>query len=158
MTATPLLPGMVDRIREGAYWEGYAAAACAFCGFSVEMGPRRVRDEAEPITTFSEQVDLVVNGIPVEVKSRSISFTSPSDVPFEQLTICRYTGALPTVPYLIISAPTRRIVASLPGIGERTVAPQRDAERGYSCPSVQVHRDSLVPFSGFVDWMRERTR
>jgi hypothetical protein len=149
------IPDLRDRIKKGAIWEGYVAASLAFAGFKVVMEPKRVREDAECPYLFEDTIDLMVQGIKVQVKSRSIQFNKVADFPFNSILICRYDGKeIPTTAYIMVSQVTGGMIASLPD-SKRFIGTQEDKVRGYSYKAVYAKKESFVDFATLCSWLEE---
>lgn len=57
-------------------------------GHSVKVGPLLLRDQSDDKDEFADQADIIVNDVVLEVKSRSLSFTSPEDYPYPTAFVC----------------------------------------------------------------------
>lgn len=149
------IPDLRDRIKKGALWEGYVAASLAFAGFKIVMEPKRIREDTENPYLFEDTTDLIVEGIKVQVKSRSLRFTKPSDFQYDTILVCRYNGKeIPNTPYIMVSQLTGDIIASLPGT-ERFVETQEDKVRGYSYKAVFAKKKDLADFTTLCNWIKE---
>lgn len=105
-----------SELAQGNHWEERARVGLIKMGHDVQIGDESHIDDAlslqESREKFKDQVDLIVNGFIVEVKSRNYAFTCPDDFPFPTVGTETMSSWLRRIRkpdfYLSISKPTRR--------------------------------------------------
>lgn len=73
--------------KTGHEWERYVAAFLKLQGLQVDLTPQKIRDHVSQRAEYENTIDLSVNGIGVECKSRSLAFLSPLDFPYEDILV-----------------------------------------------------------------------
>lgn len=106
-------------VGEGHLWERYVGMFLRLQGLEVELTEQEIRDHLHNRHKHEGSIDMRVNRVQVECKSRKVAFTSPLDFPYQDIfvdtvrgwdtkepayTICvsRHTGAM-----IAISATTK---------------------------------------------------
>ncbi|WP_155298964.1 hypothetical protein [Deinococcus kurensis] len=124
------------RLRPGVEAEHYVAERLRAWGFQVQEYGYVFRDHPDQISDFTKnQTDLIVSGyLNVEVKSRTVEFTSPEDYPFadaaiEAKRVFESKLKRPDL-YVIHSRPTGALViADARQADQWVVRPMRDRAR-----------------------------
>lgn len=97
-------------LRVGHEWQRLPAVFFALHNFSIEMPALSIRESIDQASTWKDQVDLVVEGHPIEIKSRNESFTSPESFPYETIIVDTVSGydakLVKPLAYIMISRPT----------------------------------------------------
>jgi hypothetical protein len=88
-------------------------------GLTVEVQPLNIRPEISQMRQFSDNGDLLVNGLRVEVKQRQkVKFTGVHDYPYDDcmVDVCHTfdNAQQPIAAYIIESKPKKGIVCILP--------------------------------------------
>lgn len=76
-----------SEVAEGHKWERRVAEKLAEWGFEVQIGPQTVRESAGQIKDYAKELDLLVEGLRCEVKSRRLTFGGPSDYPYDDAIV-----------------------------------------------------------------------
>ena len=99
-------------LEEGYLWSLYVASFFQASGFGVQVQGidewyDSLRDRKE---RFGDSIDLYVDGVPIEAKSRSITFHTPDDYPYPDVIVDRvdkfHKKATPPLAYVIVSQHT----------------------------------------------------
>lgn len=119
---------------KGHMYEYIPAVYFACAGLTVRVGGLSVRGDIAWAWAWSDQTDMLVQGVPVEVKSRSVRFTSPTDYPYPSAFIDTVSGydAKPVKPvaYVLVSQVTGAMLCT-------------PSDRVYSHWGVELARDSV---------------
>lgn len=67
-------------------------------GFVVERIAPTIRDNVSQIASYANTVDMAVEGLRFEVKSRALAFTGPSDFPYDPVFVDTADGWLKKSP------------------------------------------------------------
>ena len=110
------------------------------------------------IVQFKDEIDLLVNGLPVDVKSRTISFTSQEDYPYPTAFVDTVSGweAKKRKPVAIIlySEPTGGTLVIRPSTRDSWTSQRRfDRDAGYSDDFYLVNKELLTSLDEFVLWL-----
>lgn len=76
----------------GHFWERYVGLFLSKQRLDVQLGEQTLRENIEEAEAYADQVDLVCQGANLEIKSRSLLFTSPSDLPFPDMIVDTVSG------------------------------------------------------------------
>ena len=97
-------------LRGGHAWQLLPAAFFALHGLKVEVPQLSIRGDAQDARIWSNSTDILLNGWPVEIKSRRESFTSAADYPFDTAFVDTVSGYIAKqvkpLAYVIVSRPT----------------------------------------------------
>jgi len=97
-------------LREGHAWQMLPATFFTLAGLRVEVPALRERERQSQARQWSDTTDIVLNGWPIEVKSRREAFTSNIDYPYKTAFVDTVSGfeAKTTKPlaYVLVSRPT----------------------------------------------------
>jgi hypothetical protein len=101
-------------LKEGHAWQHLPAMFFSLCGLTVEIPELSVRGSIKDAGKWLNTVDLVVNGLDLEIKSRNERFTSCFDFPYPTAFVDTKNGfdAKEKKPfaYVMISRPTGGMV------------------------------------------------
>lgn len=150
----------LESLRLGYKWQEYVAGVLVKAGIEVRQSPLEIAKTEGEIRRFTEnEQDLIANGEYIEVKSRSLNFSSPSDFPFTTAIIDTVYGwkrkRVKPFSILIVSQQTGGI-AVVDG-GDRdswTVGRDYDKRRGQMIVNYHVPKDRLLG----LDWLVERLK
>lgn len=82
----------LQECRTGHFWERHVASFLAQQGLCVELGEQLLREHISQASAYIDTIDLLCEGVPVEVKSRSLTFHTPADVPFVDVFVDTQKG------------------------------------------------------------------
>ena len=161
-----------SELTKGHSWQLYVAMRLLKEGITVQASRLqlwRTKDGGvgrPPIEDFTKtDVDLLLgrdHPIPTEVKSRSLSFTSPEDFPYSTFivgTVASWADTeIPPEVVFYVSQPTQAILALNVSRTRDTwtVAPNEDRNRGISSQCYFCEKKHLRTFDIVVEWLRTR--
>lgn len=153
-----------EQLAIGHRWAEHVVSILTAAGLDAEATPMSVRATVEDRGQYAQELDIVVEGIRVECKSRKLRFTdSPSSYPYRTAFLDTVSGwdAKETKPTavvlvsqltgacLVIPVRTSRDSWTTRAIHDRV---RNIDERCYECP-----RELLLPMATFVDWLAKRS-
>lgn len=158
---------MPDNLAEGFRWQALVAFRLMQEGFGVRVEPLRVRPSYGQASEYADVTDILVKAAGsstermVEVKSRSLHFTSPEDFPKAEPFVDTVSAfdrhAEMPYAYVFVSQQTRAMVA----VHVRTTRPtwkiiaKADGGRGFPQRYYACKRSDLRPFGALVDALRK---
>lgn len=152
----------LELLRRGYDWQRYVGMFFKLQGLSVEVPMLTARQNLGDAPLFRDQFDLRIGGFPIEVKSRSHSFCSPDDFPFEDAfvdTVDNYDKKEPKpLAYVFVSMVTGGMIA-LPSEAPTGWKKERhrDNVRGIDDEFYLCDRALLRPVEKLVAYLKERT-
>lgn len=103
-------------LREGHRWEMHVADVLEGLGYDVDRPPPIVTvGDVNNRADYVDQKDITANGVVLEVKSRNLEFTCPTDFPYETVFVDTKSGfqaknVKPRI-YVCVSQKTKGIIA-----------------------------------------------
>lgn len=82
----------LSELKIGHQWQYLPALFFKLNNFDVEVPELKIRKSIKEASKFIDTVDLKVNGIEIEVKSRNESFTSPENFPYSTVFVDTVSG------------------------------------------------------------------
>ena len=76
-----------EELTKGYNWQKFVLLFLDLHGIKTEMPELEFRESIEKIPTFLNSKDMIANGQRIEVKSRTISFTSPNNFPYSTVLL-----------------------------------------------------------------------
>ena len=150
----------LQELETGYRYQYLVGERLRLAGLSVGLPELEIAETAEEALAFAQERDLTVNGHVLEVKSRALYFTSPSDFPFETAIVDTVRGWDQKQPeplaVVMVSQSTEAMVV-LPVRRSRsawTTAILRDRVRDLTDTFYLAPRSSLVPFSSLVRFLQ----
>lgn len=149
-------------LREGHVWAERVGDAFYATGCVVMVTTLQVRDTIGDASRWASEVDMTVDGFPVEVKSRRLTFgTDPATYPYASAIVDTVDGweakkHSPLAVVLVSQVTSAMLVVptkTRPLWCRRTVW---DHVREIHCTNYECPRDRLVRFDTLTDWLRER--
>lgn len=127
-------------------------------GLTAEAGPLVKRESLQDAARFQGEYDLRVNGLPVDVKSRSLRFRGPEDYPFETAIVDTADGwqAKPHKPSAVIlfSQPLGGMAVVPVSSQDSWVHTERfDSVRRINVSLYEIHKSRLASVEQFARWI-----
>lgn len=108
-----------SELKTGHAWQSLPALFFRLNKLHVEIPQLSIRENIEQADQWIQTVDLIVEGVHLEVKSRNESFTSPATFPYDTILVdtCKSydTKTKKPMAYIMISRPTGAMLA-LPSV------------------------------------------
>lgn len=143
-----------EELKQGHAWQTLPATFLSLQGFQVEIPSLKIRSSIVEASNWKNDIDLYVNGIPLEIKSRNEEFTSPESFPFATTFVdtCAGYDAKEKKPfaYIMVSRPTGAMLALQGNKPTKWIREQRfDRTRRikdwfYLAPKEQLHPMSRI--------------
>lgn len=150
-------------LASGYAWQSLPALFFHLNGFEVDVPELKVREHIKEAKNFMDNVDIKVNGIEFEIKSRNESFLSPETFPYETIfvdTVAGYDGKEnKPFGYIMISRPTGSMLF-LPteSFPKWTKEQKFDTIRRIRDKFYMAPREELCPLTYVVDQLRTLCR
>ncbi len=171
MTAAIVTPDhtFAGRADQACFWEAWVGAVLSRAGLHTLHEPFTVAAEVgRTRESYAQSIDLWVStgdfeaGVPVEIKSRELKFSTAKDYPYGDILVCsqeswlrKWPGASATRrDFLFVSRITGNIlwlpVSTPVTLGHETF----DGKRGELHKNVKADKSSLRELSDFVEMVR----
>lgn len=148
---------------KGHFWEQYAAAFLRQQGLRVVLGEQSFRETIVQASDYAQQIDLTVEGVPVEVKSRAMDFYgTPSSYPYQTSLVDTASGwekKDPKPEYLLLVSQTTGcflwldVVKSVHAWDSKS---RLDRTRGLVDTFLEVSREWLRPIPELIQVLKRR--
>lgn len=103
-----------SQLKEGFEWQKLPKLFFELHGLPVEMPDLTIRDSIQNAGDYMSSKDLIVNGYPLETKSRNESFTYPLSFPYKTILVDTVSGfdgkKNKPLAYVFISRPTGSMI------------------------------------------------
>jgi len=158
MTSTPWIENdrlFFDEAKGGQRWQEYVARFLGRCGLDATSAPLMLRKDIDDAWKFRDTHDIWCEGLPIEVKSRKVRFTTPDDFPYPTIfvdTVKKWEGReWKPFAYICISTMTGRMIC-LPGYQSDgwNQERRRDATRDYDDWFYSAPREQWRPIERLV--------
>ena len=150
----------LEQLKIGDEWAEYVAEKIRQSGKHAEATPLEVAQSPGEVQAFTEnEKDILLDqGMTLEVKSRSVSFTGVHDYPYETVFVDTVEGWLQKVANPVAVAVVSQRTGGVVMIpcktqslwGRRTVF---DSKRGFEITVFECERNLLRSFEEFVAWL-----
>lgn len=146
----------LSELRIGYQWQLKVGQMLSDLGFTVSIDPLTIAQSEEETREFTKNdKDLLVNGKYLEVKTRSITFTTPDSFPYPTAILETVQGwqAKATKPFaiLLVSRPTGRVLvvdgATQP---DWTINRDFDSRRKVSFTNYHADKSQLLGLSWLI--------
>lgn len=153
---------VAERADDAVRWEAYVAGRLARAGLQVVHNPFTLAESAKELSQYSNSVDLLIAGRPVEVKSKGTDFgPDPFEYPYPDILICASKsyankwGEGEHGDFIYVSTRSGSLLWLPAGQadGERRVYDSRRKE-GYCAKT--ANKEKLRSFADFCEVYRER--
>lgn len=149
----------LKELEEGHAWQSYPALFFKLHGLKVEVPRLTIRENIEEADKWKNSIDLFVEDVPFENKSRNEEFTYSGDFPYETIFVDTVEGydAKEVKPYgyIMVSKPTGCLLwlpSSTPG--KWTKEKKFDNTRQITCEFYMSDVKHLRPISTLVKYLR----
>ena len=152
----------LSELHKGYAWQAFVAAFFACNGLSVHLPDLTVRENVTEVEAWTRgDLDLRVNGMNVEVKSRNERFTSPETFPYAKPfvdTVAGYDAKNPKpVAYVFVSQATGCMVALATYRSTHfTIVRKHDRVRDIDESFYVCSRDALRTMDKLVEYLRRK--
>lgn len=82
----------IEQLKTGHAWQALPATYFQLKGFDVEVPELKIRDNVKQAKKFANTIDLIVQNLKFEVKSRTETFTSPESFQYPTILIDTVSG------------------------------------------------------------------
>ena len=149
-------------LKSGHAWQRLPALFFELHGFDVKIPELRIRDNIKEASKWIDTVDLLINGLQFEIKSRNEIFTSPTSFPYNSIFVDTVSGfdSKTSIPfaYLMISRSTGSMLwLSTESKNSWTIEEKFDRVRRIREQFYTAGKDLLQPLSSLVEKIRRLT-
>jgi len=146
--------------KKGHFWERYVAFFFAGQGLKVELGPQQIRENVAQAAAYVQEVDLFIEGHPVEVKSRAVTFHTRNDFPYPDImvdTVKGWDAKEPKPTWVICVSQVTGAIITLVGLDKETWTAREvdDQTRKIRDTFYFAEKGYWYPVETCVSWFRQ---